>query len=376
MVPPAPSAPTGTPITFGTELRAHWDAYRRVNDTFAAACAQAAAPGATVLLQDYHLTLTARRLRKLRPDLRSAHCTMTPWADWPHFAALPDDIQHELVNGLLGADLVCFLVPRWAEAFMSCCEQLGLRTDPAHQAVRGPDGRWSQVRSFPVGVDAASLHSRAASPDVTGHQKQLRALTGDARLVVRVDRMEPSKNIVRGLTAYARFLEQHPEQHGSLVHYVLAYASRSELAAYRDLAAHVDQLTGAINQRFGTNRWQPIVLETRNNFPRALAAMTLADVMVVNPVRDGMNLVAKEAAVLSRHNLALILSQHTGAADDLADGSTLVDPLDIQQLADTIAQSLALPPAERAERLKRLRKGAHALPPHQWLRKILTTLTP
>ncbi|MFF6779874.1 trehalose-6-phosphate synthase [Streptomyces sp. NPDC012510] len=369
-------SPGGTPMTFDAELRAHWDAYRRVNDAFATACAEAAAPGSTVLLQDYHLTLAARRLRELRPDLRSAHCTMTPWADPSHFARLPDDVQRELVNGLLGADLVCFLVPRWAEAFMSCCERLGLRVDRARQVVCGPDGRWSRVRCFPVGVDAASLRSRAAAPDVVEHERRLRALVGDAQLVVRVDRMEPSKNIERGLEAYARFLEQHPERHGRVVHFVLAYASRGEVAAYRDLAARVESLAAGINQRFGTDRWQPIVLETRNDFGRGLAAMALADVMVVNPVRDGMNLVAKEAAVLSRRDLALVLSRHTGAVDDLAEGCAVVDPFDIQELANAIAEGLALPAAERAVRLERLRKGAVALPPEQWLKEVLAALAP
>jgi trehalose 6-phosphate synthase len=365
----------GTESAFDAELRHHWDGYRRVNDDFAAACAESALPGGTVLLQDYHLTLAPRRLRELRPDLRTAHCTMTPWADPERFAVLPGDVQRELVTGLLGADLVCFLVPRWAEAFLSCCEQLGLRTDRARRAVRGPDGRWSRVRCFPVGVNAETLRTRAAAPDVAEHESRLRALTGDARLVVRVDRMEPSKNIVRGLDAYARFLEQHPDRHGSVVHFVLAYASRGELAAYRELAAQVETLAAAINRRFGTDSWQPVVLETRNDFGRGLAAMALADVMVVNPARDGMNLVAKEAAVLSRRDLALVLSRHAGAADDLADGCVLVDPFDVQELADAIAAGLALPRAERAERLERLRKAAVALPPERWLTDVLAELT-
>lgn len=366
--------PLGGKSAFDAELRSHWDGYRRVNDDFAAACAESALPGGTVLLQDYHLTLAPRRLRELRPDLRSAHCTMTPWADPERFAVLPLDVQRELVTGLLGADLVCFLVPRWAEAFLSCCEQLGLRTDRTRWAVRGPDGRWSRMRCFPVGVDAEALHTRAAAPDVAEHERRLRALTGDARLVVRVDRMEPSKNIVRGLEAYARFLEQHPGRYGSVVHFVLAYASRGELAAYRELATQVEMLVAGINERFGRDGWQPVVLETRNDFGRGLAAMALADVLVVNPVRDGMNLVAKEAAVLSRRDLALVLSRHAGAADDLADGCVLIDPFDVQELADAIAAGLDLSRAERAERLERLRKGAVALPPERWLTGVLTEL--
>ncbi|MFE0105848.1 trehalose-6-phosphate synthase [Streptomyces sp. NPDC059009] len=361
----------------GADPRAHWAGYRRVNDGFAAACAEAAAPGGAVLLQDYHLSLAPRRLRALRPDVRSAHFTMTPWAEPDRFEVLAADVRRELVGGLLGADLVCFLVPRWAQAFLGCCERLGLAVDRERRAVRGADGRWSRVRCFPVGVDEGALRERAAAADVRAHERQLRKSVGeDVRLVVRVDRMEPSKNILRGLRGFARFLELHPEQHGRVAHFVLAYASRAELAAYRTLARQVTGLAEEINGRYGTASWRPVLLETHNDFGRGLAAMAQADVLVVNPVRDGMNLVAKEGAVVSRRDLALVLSRHAGAADDLAEGCRLVDPFDVGELAEAIGEGLALPAAERAARLERLRKGAVALPPEQWLRAALAELVP
>ncbi|MFC7309338.1 trehalose-6-phosphate synthase [Streptomyces monticola] len=379
-----PSAATDTADT----LRAHWPGYRRVNESFAAACAAAAAPGAAVLLQDYHLSLAPRRLRALRPDVRSAHFTMTPWAEPGRFELLPAAVRRELVAGLLGADMVCFLVPRWARAFLECCEQLGLPVeregareggdggDRGRAAVRGPDGRWSGVRCFPVGVDEGALRARAAATDVRAHERQLRDLAGGdgVRLVVRVDRMEPSKNIPRGLRGFARFLDLYPEQHGRVVHFALAYASRGELAAYRELTREVTAAAEEINGRFGRQGWRPVVLETHNDFGRGLAAMAQADVLVVNPVRDGMNLVAKEGPVVSRRDLALVLSRHAGAADDLATGCTLVDPFDVGELAAAIGDALVLSPAERASRIERLRKGAVALPPERWLRAALGEL--
>ncbi|MCF6523715.1 trehalose-6-phosphate synthase [Streptomyces sp. JJ36] len=364
----------GTPRTADADLHAQWGHYRTVNDAFARACAAEAQPGGTVLLQDYHLSLAPRRLRALRPDVRSAHFTMTPWAEPEQFAALPAELRRELVDGLLGADMVCFLVPRWADAFLACCAELGLAVDRTARSVRDAGGRAVAVRCFPVGVDETALRARAAEPDVQRYEADLRALAGDARLVVRVDRMEPSKNIVRGLDAYARFLQAHPERHGRVVHYVLAYASRGELEAYREYAARVETLTREINRTFGTDGWQPVVLETRNDFGRGLAAMALADVLVVNPLRDGMNLVAKEGAVVGRRGPALVLSRHAGAADDLAEGCTLVDPWDPGELAEAIEASLRLPHAERALRLGRLRRGAAALPPDRWLAAALTEL--
>ncbi|MDQ8706935.1 trehalose-6-phosphate synthase [Streptomyces sp. LHD-70] len=365
----------GGPVS-GAALRPHWAGYRRVNDAFARGCAEAAAPGGTVLLQDYHLSLAPRRLRALRPDVRSAHFTMTPWAEPDRFEVLPAAVRRELVDGLLGADLVCFLVPRWAEAFLACCERLGLAVDRRRRAVRGGDGRWSGVRCFPVGVDAGALLERAAADDVRAHERQLRGAVGeDVRLVVRVDRMEPSKNILRGLRGFARFLELHPEQHGRVVHFVLAYASRADLAAYRTLTRQVTELAREIDARYGRPGWRPVLLETHNDFGRGLAAMAQADVLVVNPVRDGMNLVAKEGVVVSRRDLALVLSREAGAADDLAEGCRLVDPFDVRELAEAIDEGLTLPGPERTTRLDRLRKGAVALPPDQWLRAALAELT-
>jgi len=352
---------------FDAALRASWSGYRDVNDAFAAACAEEAAEGGAVLIQDYHLSLAPRRLRSLRPDVRSAHFTMVPWADPDYFAVVPEPIARELVDGLLGADMVCFLVARWAEAFLACCQRLGYAVDRARTAVRDGDGRWAAVRCFPVGVDPETLRRRASEPDVERHKRALRELAGDRRLVVRVDRMEPSKNVLRGLAAFSELLQREPALRGRVVHFVLAYASRGELAAYRQYAEDVRRRVEEINRRFGTADWRPVVLETRNDFGRGLAAMALADVLVVNPLRDGMNLVAKEGPVVSEGGLALVLSRHAGAVDDLADGAALVDPFDVSALAARISSALAMSGEERAARLDKLRRGAGALPPGRWL---------
>jgi trehalose 6-phosphate synthase len=299
---------------------------------------------------------------------------MVPWAEPETLARLPAEMVRDLVDGLLGADMVCFLVRRWADAFVRTCEAIGYQVTRADWTVIDRDGRRVAVRCFPVGVDAPRLTARAEQPDVERHVAQLANLVGSRRLVVRVDRMEPSKNIVRGLAAFEQLLDTQPALHGEVVHFVLAYGSRAELAAYRGLASEVEQRARHINQRFGTAAWQPIVLETENDFARGLAAMALADVLVVNPVRDGMNLVAKEGPIVSRRTLGLVLSRGAGAAEELADGSWCVDPFDVPALAHAIASAIEAPEAERAARLARLRPLAGAMPPPRWLSESIAEL--
>lgn len=359
---------------FDARLHEAWTSYRAVNDSFAAACSQHTAPGGTVLLQDYHLSLAPRRLRELRPDVGSAHFTMTPWADPGHFDVLPRAHAAELVDGILGADMAAFLVRRWARAFLACCERLGRTVDHERRAVRSADGRWVAVRCFPVGVDADELRERCAAPDVAEHRRRLAAIAGQARLITRVDRMEPAKNVLRGVAAYAELLTRWPRWRGRVVHFVHAYSSRDDLPAYRDYAERVTAAVAEVNRAYGTATWQPVVLETANDFGLGLAAMSLADVVVTNPLRDGMNLVAKEAAVVSERDLALVLSAHAGAADDLGDGCALVDPVDVSALAEEMHAALELPGAERTARLARLRKGATALPPRDWLAAVTAEL--
>jgi trehalose 6-phosphate synthase len=357
---------------FDAATRAAWLAYERVNSRFARSCADELAPHGIALLQDYHLSLAPRQLRALRPDARIAHFTMTPWADPVFLRALPPDISTTLLNGLLGADILAFLVPRWAESFLAACAAAGHPVDAAGRSVTDRDGRTVRVACLPVGVDAEQLCQRAAASDVEAHRRDLeRLLAGGRRLVVRVDRMEPSKNVLRGLDGFAELLARDNARRERVVHYVLAYSSREELPGYRAYRQDVERRAAWINERFGTAGWQPVVLETRNDYARGLAAMTLADVLVVNALRDGMNLVAKEGPVVSRRELALVLSTEVGAADELGDAAIVVHPFDVTALADGIAAGLDMPRTDRADRLSRLRKAAGALPPQQWLAQAL-----
>jgi trehalose 6-phosphate synthase len=222
------------------------------------------------------------------------------------------------------------------------------------------------VRAYPLGVAGDALRERAAHPDARAQDRVVGELARGRRLIVRVDRMELSKNILRGLEGYGSFLERNPRARGRVVHYALTYPSRRDLPEYQAYTAEVKHAAESINERFRTRTWEPVVLDLRDNYPRALAAMAAADVLIVNPVWDGMNLVAKEGPAVSRRDLVLILSRNAGAADDLGEGALLVNPFDTAELAETIAAAVDMPPDERAKRAVLLRDGATALPPQEW----------
>ncbi|MFD9932508.1 trehalose-6-phosphate synthase [Streptomyces massasporeus] len=346
-----------TPLepVFDAEFRRQWASYEAYNRAFAEALAEEAARGAAVVVQDYHLTLVPGMLRELRPDLRIGHFSHTPWAPPEYFLMLPDDVAGQVLRGMLGADRLGFLTERWAEAFTACAERFAGGLGGTRVGVHG------------LGADADFLRKRAHEPDVEERMAALRQEIGEGRrTIVRVDRTELSKNIVRGLLAYRRLLEAHAEWREQVVHVAFAYPSRQDLAVYRDYTAEVQRLADEINAEYGTPGWKPVVLHVKDDFARSLAAYRLADVALVNPIRDGMNLVAKEVPVVSEAGCALVLSREAGAHEELGEDAITVNPYDITGTASALHEALSMRPEERAERSKRLAAAATALPPAQW----------
>jgi trehalose 6-phosphate synthase len=359
---------------FDARSRRDWQSYEAYNAAFADALAQDAAPNARVAVQDYHLALAPRMLRERRPDVRIVHFSHTPWAPPEYYRLLPDDIGREVLEGILGADHAGFHADRWAETFLDCCAQiLGAKVDRAARTVEHR-GHVTKVGVHGLGVDGESLRARAAEPDVIARMDALREQVGDRKLIVRIDRTELSKNIVRGLAAYREMLGKHPEWHGRVTHLAFAYPSRHDLPEYREYTAAVQRIAAEISDEFGNGAWEPLILQVNDDYPRSLAAYGLADVLLVNPIRDGMNLVAKEGPVLSRRGCALVLSREAGAASEMGEDALMVNPYDVSQTAEALHQALLMPADERTERSKRLATAATALPPQQWLADQLAAL--
>jgi trehalose 6-phosphate synthase len=357
---------TPTAPVFDAGFRREWSDYESYNRAFAESLADEAAYGAKVLVQDYHLTLVPRHLRELRPDLRIAHFSHTPWAPTDYFRLLPLDVARETLLGMLGADHAGFHSPRWATAFARCCaEVLGAETEGGRSVTFA--GRTTNLGVHPLGVDGEALRERAAEDDVESRLGALRRKLGDRRAIVRVDRTELSKNIGRGLLAYAELLRRYPEWRGRVTHLASAYPSRHDLPEYREYTATVQRFAAEIEDEFGTDDWRPIVLDVTDDYARSLALYRVGEVLLVNPIRDGMNLVAKEMPLVSESGCAVVLSTEAGAADEFAGDALLVNPFDISGTADALHAALSMPDEERAARTKRLREVSERLPPARWL---------
>jgi trehalose 6-phosphate synthase len=362
---------------FGFAFERDWAAYRQYNQAFAEALATDAGAGSAqsrAVIQDYHLTLAPRMLSELAQGIKIAHFSHTPWAPVDYYRLLPDSIGAEVLDGILGADHAGFLCQRWADAFMDCCEQiLGAEVDRKDQQIRY-EGHVTGIGIHPLGVDAEELTDRASQADVELAMASITEVVGERKLIVRVDRTELSKNIVRGLSAFRELLLTRPQWRGKVMRLSLAYPSRHDLPEYREYMATVQRLAGAIDDEFGSPGWTPILLQTDDDYPRSLAGYRLADVLLVNPIRDGMNLVAKEGPVLSDRSCALVLSREAGAAAELGADALMINPFDIAETATALHEALMMSEEERFARCRSLAAAASAVPPSAWFASQLAAL--
>jgi trehalose 6-phosphate synthase len=348
---------------FDLRFRDAWDAFVAVNEAFAAAVAERAESNEIVLVQDYQLTLVPGQLHALRPDLRVLHFTHTPFANADDIRLLPDDVGRQLCGALAGSP-AGFHTSRWADNYLRAAHTvLG-----SNAAVRAPF-----VSS--LGPDVAALDEVAASPAARTATGMLADAVGERLVIARTDRIEPSKNIVRGFLAFDRLLEARPGYRGRVVFVAMVYPSRQSLADYLAYANEVEQAVARVNERWATRDWTPILLDDRDDYARSVAGMQRYDVLLVNPVRDGLNLVAKEGPVVNRRDGVVCLSPEAGAYEELRDAVIAVHPFDIEHSAAALDTALALPLDERNARAARLRVLATARTPAMWLAELVSHAT-
>ena len=340
-----------------------WDAYRRVNQVFAAAVVDLAPPRSAVLVQDYHLALVAPAVREQRPDLSLVHFHHTPFAGADGLRVLPPEARSELLGSLASNHACGFHTRTWAANFTDAL---------AHW----PSGTATHVFSSSLSSDAESLRHTAASAECEAALGDIEERIGDRRLIVRVDRIEPSKNIVRGFDAYDMLLGRRPDLRGHVTFLACCYPSRENLDAYRTYRAEVEAAADRVNERWGTSGWQPVVLAADDDFPRSVAALRRYDVLVVNPIRDGLNLVAKEGPLVNERNGSLVLSTEAGAHDELAEAVDGVHPFDLTATAAAMGAALDRTADDRRHRAERLRMLAASRTPSDWLADQLAAAGP
>jgi trehalose 6-phosphate synthase len=354
--------------SWDAETRLIWEDYREVNRMFAHALDAEADSDPVYLVQDYHLSLVPRLLRELQPNARIAHFTHTPFAGQTALSVLPSPIREDLLYGMLGADVLGFQAERWAENFLLSARD-GLpdvHVDVRRRRIRIGD-RTVLVRTYPVSLDPIPLRATARSAEVKAIRKELNTWREDARLLLRVDRLELSKNLMRGFQAYETFLHDAPEWRGRVRFLALLPRSRTEIPEYQTYAARMFDLVDMINAKFGGAGWQPIEVRTEESYARAVAAYGLYDALLVNPIFDGMNLVAMEGPLVNRRHGALILSENAGAFARLGRHALAVNPFDVAQTADAIGAAIDMPREERIRRSRGLTRAVLTRNPVRWL---------
>jgi trehalose 6-phosphate synthase len=352
--------------TFDRGTLEAWDDYVAVNRSFAEALA-GQDDEAAILVQDYHLGMVPRLLRELRPDARISHFSHTPFAGPTYLRILPTRMREDLLRGMLGADVCGFQSGAWAENFLMSCRTLqGARVDVQRRRVTY-EGRETRIRVYPISVEAASLRAAAAQPAVRRARADLERWRGDAKLLLRVDRLELTKNIPRGFLAYEVFLKHRPEWQGRVRFLAMLSPSRVELDEYRTYAEECVREAERINDAVGTPSWAPIELRMKDEYDEVVAAFGLYDALLVNPVYDGMNLVAMEGPILNRRRGALVLSRNAGAYGRIGQHALGVNPFDVDETAGAIAAALTMPDDERERRARGLRRAVLASTPAKWL---------
>ncbi len=338
---------------FDDSFSAAWYAYTEVNHQFADAVCDVASHDDVILVQDYQLALAVGMIRARDPALKLCYFHHTPYAGPDAIGVLPAPVVAAVVRSTATAP-AGFHARRWADAYEGCVARtLGEGSPRAFVA--------------PLGADVDALRAAADTDAAQLARAELDELVGDRRLVYRTDRLELTKNIVRGFLGFDLLLDQRPDLRERVVFVANLYGSRGSLDEYATYAREVERTVDHVNERWATPHWQPIHLDVRDDYPRSIAGLTRYDVLVVNPIKDGLNLVAKEGPILNDRDGTLCLSPEAGAYEELSGAALPCHPFDLTATAAALGSALDEPSSQRRTRARRLRALATATTPQDWL---------
>jgi trehalose 6-phosphate synthase len=319
-----------------------------------------------VMLHDYHLYTAPGLIRAERPDAFLHFFVHIPWSQPDSWRILPGRIREALYRGMLANDIIGFHTGAYCRNFLRCCDELmEVDVDFRGSRVAHPGGE-TLVRAYPLSIDAERLERAASSEEVAEAEREVLERRRK-HLIIRVDRADLSKNVLRGFTAFDTFLQQHPEFREEVTFIAHLQPSRQDVPEYAEYLERIEALVAVVNHRHGTTDWMPIDLKIYENFPEAVARYKHFDLLMVNSIFDGMNLVAKEAPAVNTRNGVLMLSENTGSHEELADCALSVNPFDVQEQADTIYRALTMDPEERRLRAERLKQIIHSRNPGDWV---------
>jgi len=319
-----------------------------------------------VMVHDYHLYTLPALVRSARPDAFLHHFIHIPWTQSDAWRVLPSKIIEEIYDGLLSNDIIGFHTRSYRRNFLQCCRDLlDYEVDFESGMVRCGD-RQVWVRAYPLPIDYEATRAIARRDRVREFESDLLDRRRD-HMILRVDRADLSKNVLRGFTGFDIFLEQHPEFIERVTFVAQLMPSRTDVPEYAEYLQRIEALVAVVNHRHGTPDWMPIQLKLRDDLEEAMAAYKQYDVLLVNAMFDGMNLVAKEGPLVNERNGVSILSENTGAHEELGEFALSVNPFDVQELADSIHAALTMDPAERARRANGLQQIVTRRDPGDWI---------
>jgi len=350
------------------ELEA-WDlGYQVANRLFAAAVSDELQrrPDALVMLHDYHLYTAPEIIRLTHPDAFLHFFVHIPWTQPDYWRVLPPHIREAVVRGLLANDIVAFHTARYARNFLLCVEDLlDVRVDYDRRMVRW-EGREVWVRSYPISVDAPAFEALASSEEVAEEEAPI-LRRRRMHLVVRIDRADLSKNAIRGFKAFDAMLDDHPELAERITFFAMLQPSRQDIPEYVEYLEKIREVVSFINTKHGNTDWMPIDLRIESSMARAVAAYKHFDVLMVNSIYDGMNLVAKEGPLVNERDGVLLLSENVGSHEELGSFALSVNPFDIEDQAAALYQALTMPQDERAARLAQIKRIVRENDVGKWL---------
>lgn len=353
------------------ELHQAWDSYQHVNSMFAETIGgdiYKSEKTPIVMLQDYHIYLAPKMIRKAHPDVLMTQFVHIPFPAPEIFQQLPNHMQTEILESVLTNNVLGFHIKRYMKNFLRTVEQI-LPTASVDE-LSGDilyEGHICHVRTYPISIDIETLQKQGQAPNVASKEAEIDEIVGDCKLIYRTDRADLSKNIIRGFQAYDMFLERYPEWKEKVKFVATLMPSRQDIKIYREYTDNIRDIVKNINEKHATLDWEPIKYICKGDFDLVVALLKRYDVLMVNPILDGMNIVAKEGSVLNENNGVLILSTGAGCYEELNDGAICINPYDLRQTAESIEMALLMDDKSKSHLLAEARAAIMGNDLNKWV---------
>lgn len=352
------------------ELHDAWDAYQYVNSRFAEEIIEEVHNSdktPIVMLQDYHIYLAPKMIREQHPDVLMSQFVHIPFPPPESWQQLPDYMQIDLLDSILTNDLLGFHIPRFMKNFLRTVKFIlpNAIVDEDAGEIRYK-GRVCRVRTYPISVDIDTLQTHAQEQEVLDKDAEVDEMVGDCKLIYRTDRADLSKNIVRGFQAYDQLLEKYPEWREKVKFVATLMATRQDIDIYRDYTDKIRDMVKEINEKYGTPNWQPIRYICRGDYDLVTALFKRYDVLMVNPIIDGMNIVAKEGSIVNENNGVLVLSTGAGCYEELKDGAICINPYDIRQTTEALDMALLMDEETKSKMINKSRAAVERNDLNKW----------